>query len=491
MTQRSTLNTLQAQRELAALLVSRYDSQKAINDSIGYQMAARTGLPVAADIPTISAAGYAGATPAVDTTDPASNRILITITNRDASSQFTLIPANEASEMRRWISGTSAGLPVAYQGVPGGFFRAAQSFANLGAAGNTLSPAESLRGFGGSMLAGQWQILSLNSDVLYFAYLRNQAFRIFVNGSLVTSAPLGANVTQSGLSYQHSVSGAAFAKLKWPSKAVRQIAIQSGNGATTDCGDLYTRSGDTITSVLDANRTVCWFGVGDSFSASTGVGAGGFPWQQHFQSHFGGFHANNVISSAIGSTSFSGSSNIRPGDVFATGLAPSQRMCYELHGAANNPDVLFMMIGHNDSSASNTTTASARFRQELSALLDSFYARFPSSLIAVFGSNASPGIITNGTAAAIEGHMATVCSTRPWVTFCPMQVGAAPFGQQAQGFTYPMLSGTGNVSAPNGTGNADLYVSSDGTHPSTAGHQYYGQQLAQRFYAALKLKYGV
>lgn len=482
MTQRSTLNILQAQRELAALLVSRYDSQKAINDSIGYQMAARTGLPVAADIPTISAqSGF----PNSDATDPATNRILVTGANRDGQNQNAQISATEAAELRRWVTGASAVLPVLVSNTTGGFFSAAQSFAALGSAGNTLSAADGLRGFGGACAAGLWQILSLNSDVFYISYFRDRPIRLFINGSLVTTDAVGANVTQSGGTYQHSIAGRAFFKFKWPTKAVRQIAIQSGNGSVTSCGDIWTRSGDTIASVLDADRTVRWFGVGDSFSASSGSGL--FPWQQHFQSHFGGFHKNNVISSAIGSTNLAGSNNIRPGDVFATGLLPSQRMCYELHGAPNNPDVLFMMIGHNDA----TTTDTLRFRQELGALLDSFYARFPSSLIAVFGSNASPGIIANGAAAAIEGHIATVCSTRPWVTFCPMQVGAVPFGQQAQGFTYPMLSGTGNTGAPNGTGNADLYVTSDGTHPSPAGHQYYGQQLAQRFYAALKLKYGV
>lgn len=42
------------------------------------------------------------------------------------------------------------------------------------------------------------------------------------------------------------------------------------------------------------------------------------------------------------------------------------------------------------------------------------------------------------------------------------------------------ITGTGNVGAPTGTGNADLYISADATHPNDAGHLY----LSRRMYAA-------
>jgi lysophospholipase L1-like esterase len=43
------------------------------------------------------------------------------------------------------------------------------------------------------------------------------------------------------------------------------------------------------------------------------------------------------------------------------------------------------------------------------------------------------------------------------------------------------LTGTGNAGSPNGTGNADLYISSDGIHPNTAGHIYLGQKFASAY----------
>lgn len=39
------------------------------------------------------------------------------------------------------------------------------------------------------------------------------------------------------------------------------------------------------------------------------------------------------------------------------------------------------------------------------------------------------------------------------------------------------ITGTGTVAAPNGTGNADRYITSDGVHPSQAGHDYLGRRL--------------
>lgn len=46
------------------------------------------------------------------------------------------------------------------------------------------------------------------------------------------------------------------------------------------------------------------------------------------------------------------------------------------------------------------------------------------------------------------------------------------------------VSGTGNYSAPNGGGNADLFVHSDNTHPTRAGHQYLGRRYADAIAAS-------
>lgn len=43
----------------------------------------------------------------------------------------------------------------------------------------------------------------------------------------------------------------------------------------------------------------------------------------------------------------------------------------------------------------------------------------------------------------------------------------------------PLWTGTGQVGTTTGYGNSDVFVSSDGVHPSTAGHEAIGKQLAQ------------
>lgn len=44
--------------------------------------------------------------------------------------------------------------------------------------------------------------------------------------------------------------------------------------------------------------------------------------------------------------------------------------------------------------------------------------------------------------------------------------------------TEKWITGSGTTAAPAGDGNADIYISADGTHPSTAGHRYLAMRLA-------------
>jgi lysophospholipase L1-like esterase len=48
----------------------------------------------------------------------------------------------------------------------------------------------------------------------------------------------------------------------------------------------------------------------------------------------------------------------------------------------------------------------------------------------------------------------------------------------AGGSTLPWITGTGKVGSPTGSGNADVFISSDGVHPSPDGHRYHGSRLA-------------
>ena len=63
----------------------------------------------------------------------------------------------------------------------------------------------------------------------------------------------------------------------------------------------------------------------------------------------------------------------------------------------------------------------------------------------------------------------------------------------AAGFSFvdplTILTGTGNAGAPNGTGNRDRYLSSDGVHPTTEGHEYIAQRITAEIEPLLQAKF--
>lgn len=98
----------------------------------------------------------------------------------------------------------------------------------------------------------------------------------------------------------------------------------------------------------------------------------------------------------------------------------------------------------------------------------------------------SPGLV-NG-----ERRIVTACSgaSSPYT----LTINAASSFTHASGETITQVgnslwTGTGRVGATTGTGNCDLYVSSDGTHPSDAGHAAIGSALAHAITHQLRNRY--
>ena len=60
----------------------------------------------------------------------------------------------------------------------------------------------------------------------------------------------------------------------------------------------------------------------------------------------------------------------------------------------------------------------------------------------------------------------------------PKIQGRTPFVDSYNGL---WVTGTGNVSAPTGTGNADILCDIDGVHNNNRGAEYWGYRLAQTF----------
>ena len=85
--------------------------------------------------------------------------------------------------------------------------------------------------------------------------------------------------------------------------------------------------------------------------------------------------------------------------------------------------------------------------------------------------------------------------TGPWANASRVRAGInaaikAAMGSRANfywvpNFDEPWITGTGNIGAPKGDGNADIFVSADGTHPTPLGIEYFATQLNAFFRALL------
>lgn len=73
----------------------------------------------------------------------------------------------------------------------------------------------------------------------------------------------------------------------------------------------------------------------------------------------------------------------------------------------------------------------------------------------------------------------------PWVLIDNLNGGWINSSGASGPQTGPWQTGTGTVAAPTGQGNGDIYVSADGTHPTTVGHDYLGQMLASNLAAGI------
>ncbi|GIQ63708.1 hypothetical protein PACILC2_22760 [Paenibacillus cisolokensis] len=51
-------------------------------------------------------------------------------------------------------------------------------------------------------------------------------------------------------------------------------------------------------------------------------------------------------------------------------------------------------------------------------------------------------------------------------------------GNQVSAPSGSWITGSGNVGNPQASGNASVFTSADGTHPTPAGHRYYGERVA-------------
>lgn len=140
------------------------------------------------------------------------------------------------------------------------------------------------------------------------------------------------------------------------------------------------------------------------------------------------------------------------------------------------PDRLIVWAGYNDSGTDQTALGVAA-----SSLYAAIRAGLPNSLVYVIGCwspSGSPGASLTNT----DGTLRTAAAAAGYPFISPI-TGAVYGPSGTLVATHgAWITGTGKVGATTGTGNADIYIGSDGVHPTDAGHVY----LARRITAALR-----
>jgi lysophospholipase L1-like esterase len=140
------------------------------------------------------------------------------------------------------------------------------------------------------------------------------------------------------------------------------------------------------------------------------------------------------------------------------------------------PDILFIWGGYNDNGGSQPAIDTAA-----DLLYSTIQAALPDTQIYVLGCwspTGSPGSGITNTDTTLR-----LSAAAAGIPFISPVTGSIYDATGTLVATHgPWITGTGNTSSPTGSGNADLYIGSDGVHPNDAGHLY----IARRVYAAVK-----
>ena len=287
--------------------------------------------------------------------------------------------------------------------------------------------------------AGSVQIVrpSFTFDGAVFSFTVRQfsgvQYRLMIDGEYATQYP----VTVGGASNNYGE-----VKVTLPSRAVRQITIE-----LCGTGDLFLgvthQVNDSMQAIAPPKRRLLV--VSDSY----GGGAAASPIGSFvsYMAHALGFQ--DFVNASIGSTGW-----------LANGSYTNIATRLTTDVVAHAPTDVVIALGHNDTGFSNSA-----IQAQVQSVLSQIRAALPNlqSLVVtgpLFASG-SPGVY-----AAMQTSIQAGCV-----------VSNAAFVDVV---TSPIFTGTGYSGAVTGVGNADLYISSDGVHPTDAGSVWLGHQLAQR-----------
>lgn len=204
-----------------------------------------------------------------------------------------------------------------------------------------------------------------------------------------------------------------------------------------------------------------WAEFGDSFSE----GSGGQWWWDSWIMHMARILGWNIIPVPVGSTGYR--------------AAPAPKVAYvdRLGDLPAQCDGIILTGGFNDVGSFDQAAEQAAVEALHAALI----AGWPSAAILQFGPNMPKGITATGIETnlrdAIRSAVTTTNTAYPGRVIAFIDPVKFPDGSS-------YLSGSGKVGATTGDGTADWATGSDGTHPTTEGHELIGMLSASDVIAA-------
>lgn len=277
-------------------------------------------------------------------------------------------------------------------------------------------------------------------------WFRNNAanlsrFWVWVDGAPATAAPATSSAAAAGSRHTYRIT---FAGSAW-----RRIRVYMSQA---DFGGIDTAASTTVLPTPKPSLSIGF--LGDSYTA----GANATDPMQAFP-----YTVGRLLDAEVYNAGIAGTGYVSAGGTAVFG--DSTRLAKLVTAA---PDWIVVTGSINDQSATPTAVSAAA-----TALYASLATSLPNTRLIVVGVQPNPAMAATGNNVANNAALKV----------------AAQAASNVQAFLDPYLegwiTGTGKVGTTTGDGNSDVMISSDGIHPSQAGHDLYARRIANRVLAAL------
>jgi len=268
----------------------------------------------------------------------------------------------------------------------------------------------------------------------------------------------GRYVSKAALNYANTNSQ-NYPTLIFPDRRPRVIRLEGagGSGQLVSLAVAPTANCARSEGPLDRVLALC---TGDSYSEGIGASIPGlFAWTKALGRRMGWSDTRIV---AVGQTGYlsNSSGNRKP---IRRQIADWPVVNADIN--MSDVDVVCVAGGFNDYSQANVLTL---LQAEVVATIQAIRAMCPNAMIVIFGSHAGargPDAQTLNVEALVQAGFAQAGDERSY--YVPLAADASPW-----------TFGTGYVGTPNNSGNSDVAIAADGSHPSDLGHSIYSVRAA-------------